>query len=72
MKKEYVPKIGDMVEIIVYDGIELTGTVVSVEDWGTSESHIEVKAFDDKGIYYPWYSDNSCVRLLTELERALR
>ena len=64
-------KVGDVVEIIIYDGVEATGKVVKVENFGSHEKGILVIQEANGDYSSPWSATEACVRLLTPLERLL-
>lgn len=64
-------KVGDMVEIIIYEGVEATGTVVKVENFGSHERGILVIQEANGDYSSPWSATESCVRLLTPLDKLL-
>jgi hypothetical protein len=63
MTDKYIPKIGDLVEIIVYEDCTVIGHIVEIRP-----DAIHVKAQDGE-IYDSW--DETCVRPLTPLEALL-
>lgn len=71
LQGDEVIKLGDFVEIIVYEGITATGKVTFIDNYGDqTHGHLEITGKDGT-VSFPWYATDECVRLLTPLEIAM-
>lgn len=70
ISKKYNYKLGDVVEINVYEGIQLVGTITKLENLDVPDKWvIEVTSLEDGHVYEPWNRD--CVYVLTKLDKVL-
>jgi hypothetical protein len=65
----YKPKVGDIVEIIIYESVFEIGVVIIADNVYSHESADIIIQAKDGTLSSPW--SNECVRLLTPLEIAL-